>query len=283
MILALNGGGMRGGLQVGALSELARRTGEPEVYKLFQGGVYGISVGAIVGTYVAFGFSTDEITNIIAGWSEVPLAPPNLSSVFNFSEVNGLDDGSVIRDRLRHDFSKKGMKFDDLRIEDAFIPLHIVASDCVHARTVVFGSNVHVWDAVRSSTSIPLVYTPHSFSCGTFVDGSAMCCNILDVIPHDVRCSALFLLIARTIPIKPEHFMETVHSLKSLHACYKIRELYPKMTCLLIDDETSAINVWSSKEHAEAVIQRGAECFRQFYLDFDPAVFEPSADTKNCS
>ena len=56
MILALNGGGMRGGLQVGALAELARQTGEPTVHKLFPGGVYGISVGAIVGSYVAFGF-----------------------------------------------------------------------------------------------------------------------------------------------------------------------------------------------------------------------------------
>lgn len=278
MILALNGGGMRGGLQVGALSELSKRAKEPAIHKLFLGGVYGISVGAIVGTYVAFGFSMDEIEDIIAGWSEVPLAPPDLRSVLNFSEVRGLDDGSVIRQRLCDDFSKHGMKFGDLRIKDALIPLHIVASDCVNARTVVFGENVHVWDAVRSSTSIPYVYVPHSFGGGTFVDGAIMCSNILEVIPVDVRKEVLFLLITRSVPIKPENFMETVNSLKSIRACRKIYEAYPKMTCLLIDDETPTINVWSSKETATATVERGAACFRQF--DF---VFEPSAETKNCS
>jgi len=278
MILALNGGGMRGGLQVGALAELAGRTGEPLMYKLFPGGVYGISVGAIVGTYVAFGFSMDEISDIIVGWAGVPLSPPDLRSLLNFSEARGLDDGRIILERLRQDFLKRGMAFDHLRIRDARIPLHIVGTDCINVRTVIFGKDVRVWDAIRSSTSIPLVYKPHTFGCGTFVDGSVLCSNIMDVIPREDRERTLFLLITRSVPIRPNAFMETFHNLNTIRACQKIHESYPTMTCLLVDDETSAMNVWSSKETAEAVVQKGAECFRHF--DFD---FAPSAETRNCS
>jgi hypothetical protein len=283
MILALNGGGMRGGLQVGALTELARQTGEPEVHKLFPGGVYGISVGAIVGTYVAFGFSMDDISNIIIDWASVPLSPPTLQSVLEFPTEHGLDDGAVIRERLREDFSKHGMNFDDLRIGDALIPLHIVATDCVNVRSVVFGKGVKVWDALRSSTSLPLVYKPHTFECGTFSDGVLMCDNIMHAIPIVDRPNVLFLLITRTIPVNIRVFMGTFHVLRSMRACRTTKDAYPETTCLLIDDETESINIWSSKESAQVVVDRGVSIFRDFYAGFFKGFFSPKAETKNCS
>ena len=283
MILALNGGGMRGGLQVGALAELARQTGEPAVHKLFPGGVYGISVGAIVGSYVAFGFSMDEISEIILGWSSVPLSPPNLQSILEISKSHGLDDGSVIRDRLRENFSKRGMNFDELCIGDALIPLHIVASDCLNVRTVIFGKTVKVWDAIRSSTAIPLVYKPHVFECGTFSDGAVLCDNISTVIPRADRDMVLFLLITRTIPLSIKAFMETFHVLKTMRGCRMIHDAYPEKTCMLIDDETASINIWSSKESAEAVVEKGAAIFRGFYTGIFTGSLGPNAVTINSS
>ena len=284
MILALNGGGMRGGLQVGALSELARQTGEPEVYKLFPGGVYGISVGAIVGTYVAFGFRMDDISEIIIEWASVPLSPPTLQSLLQFPNEHGLDDGAVIHERLRQDFSKRGMDFDKLRIGDALIPLHVIATDCVNVRSVIFGKGVKVWDALRSSTSLPLVYKPHTFECGTFSDGFLMCDNIMNTIPVADRPRTLFLLITRTIPTDIRVFMATFHVLKTMRACRKIKDAYPETTCMLIDDETESINIWSSKESARVVVERGVSIFREFYTDaLRAACFAPKAVTMNSS
>ena len=283
MILALNGGGMRGGLQVGALTELARQTGQPLVHKLFPGGVYGISVGAIVGTYVAFGFSTDDISNIIVEWASVPLSPPTLQSFLEFPTEHGLDDGEVIHARLREDFSKHGMNFDELRIGDALVPVHRVATDCMNVRSVVFGKGVKVWDALRSSTSLPLVYKPHTFECGTFSDGVLMCDSIMSVIPVEDRPNVLYLLITRTIPVNIQVFMATFPVLRSMRACRKTKDTYPKTTCLLIDDETESINIWSSNEGARAVVERGVSIFREFYDGFFTAFLSPKAVIKNCS
>lgn len=262
---------MRGGLHAGALSELAKHAGEPHIYKLFPGGVYGISVGAIVGTYVAFGLSADDISDIMQGWSGVPLSPPTLETISNFSKTKGLDDGAIIRERMRHDFSKKGMRFDDLRIGDALIPLHIVGADYINARAVLFGKGVTLWDAIRSSTSLPLVFAPHTFSCGTFIDGSMACTNVIEVIPPADRSNVVFLLITRTLPFKLSSFMETFHSLKAAAACRSVKRRYPNRTCLLIDDETPVMDVWSPNDVAEAasrvVVGRGAECFRKFILE----------------
>ena len=128
MILALNGGGMRGALQVGALLEFPSE----DLCKTFCDGVYGISVGSIIATYIAFGFSAHDICEIFAEWVDVPLAPLTILSLKNaYSETHGgLDDGSIIRERMRQNFAKrKGLDFDSLRIADAHIPLHIIATD----------------------------------------------------------------------------------------------------------------------------------------------------------
>ena len=79
MILALNGGGMRGALQAGALSELSTQVGEPELWKLFPGGVYGISVGAIIGG----GFRRDSLVQRFVG------KPSQLSALTQKLAVQG--------------------------------------------------------------------------------------------------------------------------------------------------------------------------------------------------
>ena len=134
MILALNGGGIRGALQVGALLEL------PGVLlDTFKDGVYGVSVGAIIATYVAFGFSATDLSEIFTEWSDVPLHPPSIDAFTKMYTSQGLDDGSIIRDRMVKNFLKKGLDFEKLRIRDAHIPLHIVATDLTNVRVVADG------------------------------------------------------------------------------------------------------------------------------------------------
>jgi predicted acylesterase/phospholipase RssA len=138
---------MRGALQVGALLEFPER----QLLDTFKDGVYGISVGAIIAVYIAFGFTPSDLAEIFEEWSDVPLTPLSMSSFSNLYAAKGLDDGVVIRERMQKNFLKKGLDFDTLKIRDALIPLHIIATDLTNVRVVLFGKSMRVWDAVRSS------------------------------------------------------------------------------------------------------------------------------------
>jgi len=53
--LGLGGGGVKGILHIGALLELSKKQ-----ELVFPDGVYGISVGSVIGTYIAFGLPVNE-------------------------------------------------------------------------------------------------------------------------------------------------------------------------------------------------------------------------------
>jgi hypothetical protein len=277
MILALNGGGMRGALQVGALMELSC-----SLLETFKGGVYGISVGAIIATYIAFGFTPSDISEIFKEWVDVPLTPPSISALANAYSASkgGLDDGSIIRERMRQNFAKKGLDFDALRIRDAHIPLHIIATDVLNVQSVSFGGSMRVWDAVRASFSLPLVFEPHNIQGKLFIDGAVLCGDISTCIPVADRPNAFFLLTTRSIP--SESYFEVVWSGSSTRSSYDIQKRYPDRTCLIVDNETPTFDMWSNTERVMETIDRGRAAMRDFiatHADF----FGPSADTKKCS
>ena len=276
MILALNGGGMRGALQVGALLEFPGK-----LLDTFKDGVYGISVGAIIATYIAFGFSPADLAEIFEEWSDVPLTPPSVASFTNMYAAKGLDDGSVIRERMRRNFFlKKGLDFDTLRIRDALIPLHIVATDLTNVRVVLFGKSMHVWDAVRASISLPMVFTPQIIHDRMFVDGGVMCSDISACIPLKDRDNTFFLLTSRSIPPPPEHYLDAVTSCVSTRGAHDIKALYPSRTCLIVDDDTPTLDIWSSVENIQSAVEKGRSVMRTFLqADF----LGPSAETRNCS
>ena len=278
MILALNGGGMRGALQVGALLEFPGT-----LLDTFKDGVYGISVGAIIAAYIAFGFTPSDLTEIFEEWSDVPLAPPSIASLAGVYTTNGLDDGSVIRERMRRNFLlKKGLDFDVLRIRDARIPLRIIATDLTNVRVVMFGQSMHVWDAVRSSISLPMVFTPHVVQDRMFVDGGVMCSDISRCIPADKRENTFFLLTSRSIPPPPEHYLDAVASCVSTRGAHDIRALYPARTCLIVDDDTPTLDLWSSVENIRCAIEKGRAAMREF-LHAATDFLGPSAEIRNCS
>jgi hypothetical protein len=278
MILALNGGGMRGALQVGALLEFSAAP----LLDTFKEGVYGISIGAIIAAYIAFGFTPSDLAEIFEEWSEVPLAPPSISSLANVYTANGLDDGSVIRERIRRNFLKKGLDFDALKIRDAFVPLHIIATDLTNVRVVLFGASMNVWDAVRSSISLPMVFTPHVIQGKMFVDGGVMCSDISRCIPVEDRKNTFFLLTARSIPPPPEHYLDAVASCSSTRAAHDIKALYPSRTCLIVDDDTPTLDVWSSVENINSIVEKGRAAMREF-LHAATDFLGPSAEIRNCS
>ena len=260
MILALNGGGIRGALQVGALLELS----DSQAKSLFNDGIYGISVGAIIGTYLAFGFSPSDLAEIFAEWIDVPLTPPSIAALRNVVySTKGLDDGSVIRERFRKNFRlKKGLNFDDLRIGDAYIPLHIIATDVENVKTVMFGKSVRVWDALRASFSLPLIFEPHSINGSLFVDGAVVCSDISRCIPAKDIPNTFFLLTTRSIPT--QSYTDFVWAAPSTRASYDTKKRNPEKTCLIVDNDTPVFDMWSTVESVHTTLERGRVAMREF-------------------
>jgi NTE family protein len=264
-ILALNGGGMRGALQIGALQELAAES-DKTLIERFSGGVYGYSIGALIGTLVAFEFEISEFGPLIEllGNMQDTLNPLRLQTLLSFSEKQGVDDGTKIREVLASAFKERGLDFGRLRIADASIPLYIVASDLTDLKAVIFGPSALVWDALRASFSIPYIFTPHEVGGHIFVDGGVLCQNIMKVVPVEKRERTLYLLSAQTKDSVVKRYLSSVAFAKTIKESYDTRDRYPQNTCLLIEDESKMFSVWKSEEIVEHLLAVGRRCYTDF-------------------
>lgn len=264
-ILALNGGGMRGALQIGALQELATESPE-SLTERFSGGIYGYSIGALIGTLIAFEFDIADFGPLIEllGNMQDTLNPLRLQTLLAFSEKQGVDDGTKIRGALEEAFKDRGMDLNTLRIGDAAIPLHIVASDLTDLKTVIFGQSVLVWDALRASFSLPYIFTPHEIGGHVFVDGGVLCQNIMNVVPIAKRERTMCLLNAQSRDSVVKRYLGTVPFAKTIKETYDTQDKYPQNTCLLIEDESKMFSVWKSAEIVDHLLAVGRRCYAEF-------------------
>jgi predicted acylesterase/phospholipase RssA len=265
-ILGLNGGGMRGALQLGALCALSDKVGEPQLYKVFHDGVYGISVGAIISSLIAFGFTIEELNKFTDYFVNIQdsIHPPRLQSFLTFAHTRGLDDGALIYKQIDSIFKTRGQDLASLRVGDALIPLHIVASDITNLKIVRFGPGARLWDALRASMSLPFIFTPHVIRGSMFVDGAVLCQNIMSVIPKSDRAKSLLLLTTHTASVTPENYASVLPFCRSLMETHRIKELYPENTCLLVEDNTQMFSFWDNRNALQNLVNLG----RGMFLDF---------------
>ena len=99
-ILCLNGGGVRGVLQVGALKAFSELNKTEYLHTIFKKGVYGISIGSIIATFIAFGFSISEIIEISFDVLNIQafLEIPRLHSFLELPKTKGIDNGEKIHE-----------------------------------------------------------------------------------------------------------------------------------------------------------------------------------------
>lgn len=148
--LALSGGSALGIAHIGAIKAFQENNIQIDF-------VSGTSAGAIVATGLAFGVSLEKMIEIShrLSWS-------NLSQ-FGYSK-QGLNSnvpvGEIISEMIG-----KGAK-----IEDANIPLAIVATDIDTGKKIIFEKG-SVADAVRASTCIPGFFIPVKINGRKLVDG----------------------------------------------------------------------------------------------------------------
>ena len=147
--LALGGGGAKGVAHIGVLRALEEANVKVDY-------VSGTSVGAMVAAMYAFNVSIDTLANIARDLTLSHITTFKLNKT-GFFTADPLKE--ILIDHLG-----------EVNIQDAPIPLSIIATDINSGEEVVFTEGP-LADAVCASASIPGVYIPMQLNGRTLIDG----------------------------------------------------------------------------------------------------------------
>ena len=142
--------------------------------------IVGSSAGSLYASLFALGFQTDVIrdysmnlwtSDLFGGYAT------NLRSVLSgdsqFTELKGLIDDQPMNDRI------KGI-YQEYAFADTHLPLYIVTTDLYTGETITLTAG-NLFDAIRASIAIPLVFPPWKIGERYFVDGA-----VSNPLPIDV-------------------------------------------------------------------------------------------------
>ena len=220
----LAGGGSLGAIEVGMMHELLAWGETPSF-------VVGASAGAINGAYLAAAPTPAGVSKLEAIWlglKRQDLFPFNLGSVLGLLARRAhLVDSRGLRQVLERHLPYA-------QLQEAAVPIHIVASDMVTGEEVVLSSGPAV-DAILASAAIPGVYPPVSLDGRLLVDGGVsnntpistamrLGATRIIVLPTGFACAlkavpasaigramhALSLLVARQLVHDAERFASSV-------------------------------------------------------------------------
>ncbi|MDD5674601.1 MAG: patatin-like phospholipase family protein [Chitinivibrionales bacterium] len=184
LALVLSGGGARGLAQIGCLKALEEAHIKPDL-------IVATSMGAVIGSLYACGYSVDSIARIAhdIDWNRVlsnaadrrqlfvsqKTGPVNylmeLRLDYNFVPIlpTSLSNGQTLYDWLLPKVSAAQIRaqgnFDSLPV-----PLRIVTTDIVSGRQIVLSSGDIAW-SVRAACSVPLVFSPVKMDDMLLMDG----------------------------------------------------------------------------------------------------------------
>ncbi|MFA5916627.1 MAG: patatin-like phospholipase family protein [Candidatus Gracilibacteria bacterium] len=162
--LALGGGAARGLCHIGVLKYI-------EENNIQINEIAGTSMGAIIGACFALGKKSEEIKSIVKSI--------NFLSLIDFDLKKGVVSGKKIYKLLEKIFG-------DTKIEDANIPLKIFATDMNTGEKIIFVKGKIV-DAVRSSISLPMIFTSFEYYGNNFLDGGLKAnLPVLDLIGDNI-------------------------------------------------------------------------------------------------
>lgn len=150
--LALGGGAILGAAHIGILRALEEK-------KITVTHISGTSIGALVAGLYAFGLDSHKIEEIVStlNWLDV--------GSFSFSKFGFLSNEKMA------DIANEYI--DDVLLEEAKIPLAIIATDVSKGEKVIFKKG-KLADAIRASTCIPGIFIPIELDGRVLVDGGLM-------------------------------------------------------------------------------------------------------------
>lgn len=165
--IALSGGGARGIAHLGVLQALYEKNIYPDI-------ISGISAGAIVGVFIADGYSPGEIFEFIKD-----------KKIFNLSKIQIPKNGLLSLDGLEHFLCKK---IKARNLQDLKIPLVIGASN-LNTGKIEYFEKGPINSLIHASSSIPVLFSPVKIGEYLYADGGIF--ENLPVSPIRKRCKKL--------------------------------------------------------------------------------------------
>jgi NTE family protein len=160
----LSGGASLGAVQVGMLLALAEVQITPDL-------IIGTSVGALNGGWVASGPDVARIEALADVWRSL-----SRNEVFPTRPILGLLGFLGQRRYLVPDTGLRRLLSQHLgfsRLQDAPIPLHVVATDVLTGQDVLLSSGDAI-DAIVASAAIPAVFPPVNIDGRDLIDGGVV-------------------------------------------------------------------------------------------------------------
>jgi predicted acylesterase/phospholipase RssA len=171
--LVLSGGSMKGIAQIGALHYM-----ESKGFLTNIKTIAGTSAGSIIAALIAIGYKPIELYHF---FTKLDVKKTVTMSPYNFFKKLGLDDGKRVMLVVKKLFNARLINH---RITMAQLYAKtdielIITGSCVNDKKVYYFShktdpNMKVFDALRISISIPIVYTPRKYKDKVFVDGGCI-------------------------------------------------------------------------------------------------------------
>lgn len=158
----LSGGAAAGAAQVGMLLALVEHEANPDF-------IVGTSVGALNGGWFAGRGDRDAVEDLARLWRGLrrgDVFPTRLTHLLGAGRRPNLVPDAAIRRILREHLRMQ-------RLEDAAIPLHVVAADVLTGQDVLLSKGDAI-DAIVASASIPGVFPPVEIEGRYYVDGGVL-------------------------------------------------------------------------------------------------------------
>ena len=219
--LGLGGGGVKGILHIGAILELSKTQ---ELF--FPDGVYGVSVGAVIGRYVAFGLPFDnegvsklkqqfKLTNFVGN--------VDFESISQSFSLKGMLTMDLFERMIVELFESRGIDIRTKTLGDANMPLFIVSSNLTKGKPTIFSGNVPVLDALKCSCAIPGIFIPQILYNQVYIDGDMFCPSIDKFMPFDNM-----LCISLKKRMSPTKF--TADTIENMSPLAYIHDIYTMLT-----------------------------------------------------
>lgn len=232
--LALSGGGAKGFAHLGVFKLLEECGLMPDV-------IVGTSVGSLMGTLFADGYSADELKELFTGREFSEFAQLQLPK-------SGLFDSKRFSYFLKRHLRAK--TFEELKI-----PMIVVATDLDNGESHEFSSGPIV-EAVTASCSIPIIFSPVVINGVHYVDGGLF---------HNFPVSIIRDICERVIgvnvsPLVPQKYKQTIFHIaeRSYHYMFRANTLEDREMCdVLIEAEEFGIYKTFDLENVEQITNIG--------------------------
>jgi NTE family protein len=264
-----SGGGPLGALQAGALRALYEHGIRPDI-------AVGTSVGALNATFLAFDPTpegVDSLSKLWLGMTDQDLFP---GGRFKATWARLLTKGNRIFDNsgIRSLITKR---LGEARIEDAQLPLGIVATDLETGSERVFQTG-RVLEPLLASTAMPSVFPPVEIEGRLYTDGGV--CDNVPIGPAVAMGARTIYVMDSTSHshqrrplVRPMDYLLHAFSLARAQRLEVDRELYAeKVNLIMVPSPVLDFFVpFASMDHTPKLIELGYERVKRFLADRDPS------------